>query len=116
MADARLNTHPQGPDPQLHGGFRPTAENGQHMSENTSESGSVSASEAARIMSDPNATEEERSVAASVLRQSDDRGGETSAWVAAEAGDLTRDGDSEEVRSVAASDLSQADKERDENS
>ena len=86
------------------------------MSENTSESGSVSASEAARIMSDPNATEEERSVAASVLRQSDDRGGETSAWVASEPGDLTRDGASEEVRSVAASDLSQADKERDENS
>ena len=86
------------------------------MSENTNESGSVTASEAARIMADPNATEEERSVAASVLRQSDGRGGETSAWGASEAGDLTRDGETEDVRSVAASDLSQADRERDENS
>ncbi|MCM1013254.1 MULTISPECIES: hypothetical protein [unclassified Brevibacterium] len=86
------------------------------MSENTNESGSVTASEAARIMDDPNSTEEQRSVAASVLRQSGGRDGETSAWVASEAGDLTREGDSEEVRSVAASDLSQSDKERDENS
>ncbi|NNG37561.1 hypothetical protein [Nakamurella aerolata] len=75
------------------------------MSENPAETGGMDASEAARIMQDPNASEEERSVAASALRQSGGRSGETSPEVASEA-----------ERSVAASDLSQADKQRDQRS
>ncbi|QIK73936.1 hypothetical protein G7070_11680 [Propioniciclava coleopterorum] len=75
-------------------------------------SSSMEASEAARIMDDPNATAEEKSVAASVLAQdgTDDR---TSERVAGEAGQLLDDQDiSAEDRDVAASDLSQRSDER----
>lgn len=86
------------------------------MSENPAETGSMDASEAARIMQDPNASEAERSVAASALRQSGGRSGETSPEVASEAATVMQDGTSEAERSVAASDLSQADKQRDQDS
>lgn len=86
------------------------------MSENPAETGGMDASEAARIMQDPNASEEERSVAASALRQSGGRSGETSPEVASEAARVMQDGQTEAERSVAASDLSQADKQRDQRS
>lgn len=85
------------------------------MSENSAHTGNMDASEASRIMQDPNSTEEERAVAASALRQSGGRGGETSPDVATEASDVMRNGGTEAERSVAASDLSQADRARDEN-
>lgn len=85
------------------------------MSENTSHSSAMSASEASRIMADPNSSAEERSVAASVLRQAEGGQAETSPGVASEASDLMRNGTTAEDRSVAASDLSQADKQRDQN-
>ena len=84
------------------------------MSENEARTGKLDASEAARIMADPNATEEERSVAASALRQAEQRLGETSARVASEAGHVEATGETHEERSVAASDLFQADHQRDE--
>lgn len=69
--------------------------------------GEMDASEAARIMRDPNATEEERSVAASVLSDVDE-GHRTSEQVASDAGQELDDTEiSEEDRSVAGSDLSQ---------
>ena len=75
-------------------------------------SSAMEASEAARIMDDPNATAEEKSVAASVLAQrgTDDR---TGAEAASEAGRLMSDPHlSAEDRDVAASDLSQRSEER----
>ncbi|BDH05424.1 MULTISPECIES: hypothetical protein [Streptomyces] len=69
--------------------------------------GKMDASEAARIMADPNATPEERSVAASALSDVE-RGHHTSKRVGSEAGQLLDDSNiSEEDRSVAGSDLSQ---------
>ncbi|MDQ0991463.1 hypothetical protein [Streptomyces sp. V3I7] len=69
--------------------------------------GKMDASEAARIMRDPNATEEERSVAASALSDVE-KGHHTSKRVASEAGQLLPDEKiSEDDRSVAGSDLSQ---------
>ncbi|MFJ3662724.1 hypothetical protein ACIPPM_19945 [Streptomyces sp. NPDC090119] len=69
--------------------------------------GKMDASEAARIMSDPNATKEERSVAASALSDVE-RGHHTSKRVGSEAGQLLDDKNiSEDDRSVAGSDLSQ---------
>lgn len=67
----------------------------------------MDASEAARIMDDPNATPEERSVAASALSDTE-QGHRTSKRVASEAGRTMDDKNvSEEDRSVAGSDLSQ---------
>lgn len=86
------------------------------MSENAGRTGAHDASEATRILADPNSTEEEKSVAASDLRQAEDEPGETSARVASEAGQLEADGATAAERSVAASDDFQADHERDENS
>lgn len=86
------------------------------MSMNDEHTGNVDASEAARIMSDPNATEEERSVAASVLRQAESDPAQTSARVASEAGHVEADGATGAERSVAASDVYQADAERDADS
>ncbi|MFJ3640593.1 hypothetical protein ACIPRD_12635 [Streptomyces sp. NPDC090108] len=69
--------------------------------------GKMDASEAARIMQDPNATKEERSVAASALSDAE-KGHHTSKRVASEAGQLLDDANiSEDDRSVAGSDLSQ---------
>ncbi|MEU6575509.1 hypothetical protein [Streptomyces sp. NPDC046805] len=69
--------------------------------------GKMDASEAARIMRDPNATAEERSVAASTLSDAE-KGHRTSERVASEAGQLLDDKKiSEDDRSVAGSDLSQ---------
>ncbi|WP_405557880.1 hypothetical protein [Streptomyces sp. NBC_01171] len=69
--------------------------------------GKMDASEAARIMSDPNSTPEERSVAASALSDSE-RGHHTSKRVGSEAGRLLDDQNiSEDDRSVAGSDLEQ---------
>lgn len=65
------------------------------------------ASEAARILADPNSTPEERSVAASDLSEAG-VGKHTSKRVASEAGKLLDDRDiSEAERSVAGSDLAQ---------
>lgn len=78
------------------------------MSDDDRKTGSMDASEAARIMDDPNATEEQKSVAASVLAQSGGTNDVTSARVASEAGQVLDDPNaSAEDRSVAASDLSQ---------
>lgn len=79
------------------------------MSMNDGHTGSKDASEAARIMSDPDATAEERSVAASDLRQDEKGDAHTSAAVASEAGHVEADGATADERSVAASDLFQAD-------
>ncbi|MYV41204.1 hypothetical protein GT030_20595 [Streptomyces sp. SID1328] len=69
--------------------------------------GKMDASEAARIMSDPNATPAERSAAASALSDSE-RGHHTSGRVGSEAGRLLDDQNiSEDDRSVAGSDLEQ---------
>lgn len=86
------------------------------MSENDSRTGKVDASEAARILADPNSTEEEKSVAASDLRQAEAEPGQTSAWVASEAGEVEADGATAAERSVAASDDFQADRQNDEQS
>ncbi|WP_330456095.1 hypothetical protein OIB37_03960 [Streptomyces sp. NBC_00820] len=74
--------------------------------------GKRDASEAARILADPNSTPEERSVAASDLSEAG-VGKHTSKRVASEAGQLLDDPDiSEDDRSVAGSDLSQARKRK----
>lgn len=68
--------------------------------------GKMDASEAARIMADPNATPEERSTAASALSDTE-RGHHTSKRVGSEGQLMDDKNISEDDRSVAGSDLDQ---------
>src|ERR1700735_5177238 len=74
------------------------------MPKNLRMTGAVAASDAARVLSDPAATGDERSAAASALSQAANRARETRAWAASEAGRVLRDpAATGDERSAAAS-------------
>jgi hypothetical protein len=78
------------------------------MPKNLRMTGAVAASDAARVLSDPAATGDERSAAASALSQAANRARETRARAASEAGRVLRDpAATGDERSAAASTLAQ---------
>ena len=78
------------------------------MPRNLRRTGAVAASDAAPVLSDPTATRDERSAAASALSQAANRARETRVRAASEAGRVLRDpAATGGERSAAASELAQ---------